>query len=338
MLTLVIPTYNRPLLLADLLHTLEEQSWSSPIRVADSSPAEVQKRNRELCESSRLPIEHIGFPDDTEVMGKIATACAGVTTPYLLVWADDDLPMPGAVENAIAFLEANPDHVACHGDYYDCSYAPDGTPRLRLSLQVAPIDAPTAVERMLFLLTQYQYLFYAVCRTPAYRETIDEVRALRSHHFGELWSALHLAIVGKIGRLPQPYSLRNASIPTIVEGQRCDPNLSFNVSARTFFADYLAMRRKACATLRRVTPELTAAVAGQAVDTAFALYMRRCFSSEIVLGGLCERGLLGPEEKTMLFRRALDRTQAEADPETLSAVAGTLASTLARGWPRGTQG
>lgn len=337
-LTLIIPTYNRPVLLADLLHTLQEQGWDSLILIADSSVPAVQEVNHRLCRDLPLTIKHACYPGDMELGAKVAAACAAVTTPYLALCADDDLPMPGAMESAVAFLDAHPDHVACHGDYYDCSYAADGAKALRLSLRVTPIDASTAVERMLFLLAQYQYLFYAVCRTETYRDMIGGVRALRSHHFGELWSALHIVLTGKVGRLPTPYSVRNSSIPTIVEGRRCDPNLSFSDSGRTFFADYLAMRRKACAVLRRMSPELTPAVAGQAVDTAFALYMRRCFSSDIVLGGLQERGLIGQGERERLYRMALDRTLPEAEAGVLSDISMTLASTFARGWPHGVQG
>lgn len=335
---LVVPTYNRPVLLADLLQTLDARIPDCEVYVADSSHPGIQEENRRLCNERPRPARHLGFPGDIAFVDKLAAACAQVDTPYVVLCADDDMMVPGAIEQCIAFLERDSRYVACHGDYYSCFYQEDGTPGLRLDMKVSDISDETPVERMLMLLMRYQYLVYAVCRTDAYRRMLDEIRMLRSAHFAELQSAISLVVAGKIGCLPIPYIVRNSSVPSLMDGRLHDPNLAIGASARRFFLDYLAMRRKTVNALRAAAPDLTSSQAEQATDSGFLLYLRRCFSSATVLGALRDQSLIGGDCHDVLFRIVHDRTVPDPDPAVIADLRTMLAPAFTRGWPRGVQG
>lgn len=335
--TLVIPTYNRPVLLSDLLYVLGTYGLDNKIYIADSSRQEVQEENARLCREYGSRVTHFGFSESIEFVDKIAAVCAKVETPFIALCADDDILMPGVVEESVSFLEQHEDYVACHGDYYGCFYQDDGTPGLRLDMKVTPIADEKPTERLLTLLMRYQYLFYSVCRTGIYRHMIGELRSL-SPHFAELQSAISLVTAGKVHGLSKPHMVRNSSVPTLVDGRLCDPNLAIGASTRRFFIDYMAMRRKTLRALLASAGNLTSTQAEQAIDAGFLLYLRRCFASATVLGALLEQDLIGKPCYDTLFHIVHDRQPPRTDPETFSALTAGLARAFARGWPRGVQG
>lgn len=334
--TLVVPTFNRPILLGDLLTFLASCGAPFRIIVADSSIADTQERNRRLCESLPLRIEHRGFAADTGFFDKLLAVCTMVDSPFIALCADDDLVLPDAIEASRRFLEANPDHVSCHGDYYSCLYDA-GVPKLSLNIAVEAFDDEGAVDRVLHVLSRYQAVFYAVHRTEPFRRMLVRVRGIPSAHHGELYSAIAIVLAGKVGRIDRPFSVRNSSVPSVMTSGLYDPNRLLVFSVRRFFAEYLPMRRLAVRDLTDPAgPALSRESAGQVVDAGLMLYLRRCFHSPTMLHGLRDKGHIGAD----VCRRLVDgitQVRRDADPASVEALEHVLESSYVRGWPRGEQ-
>lgn len=333
--SLIIPTYNRPQLLEDILRFVAGTASGIRVFVADSSEPSIQERNRSICAEKDIHATHLSYDPNIKMMEKLQDACNHVETPYLSLCADDDLVFLDTIWSCVRFLQENKDFVLCHGDYYSCFYDDGKSPSYRIDTVPRVIGYDTPEERLLSILTKYNYLFYAVCRTDAYRSMLGRIGTLHSAHFIELLSAVDLVLDGKVGHVPEPYIVRNSSVPSVFADQLTDPNLAMGQSARQFFEDYVGFRDRVLEHLRAVSPHLGPAQAEQVADTGFLLYLRRIFASATVLGSLQEQGLIGGPCHDELFAVVHDRSTPSLDPHSRERLAGRLASAHGRGWPRG---
>lgn len=123
LVSVVIPTRNRPQLLAEAITSIDQQSYSGSIEilVADdaSSPA-VAHAALPVC---RFPIHIVKHPVPK---GGAATKNLGVRTArgeYLVFLDDDDLLAPGYIEDALTILHLHPEiktlfmHVEWFGEH-----------------------------------------------------------------------------------------------------------------------------------------------------------------------------------------------------------------------------
>jgi hypothetical protein len=74
-LTLVIPTYNRPHLLATFVGYLQAERAECQIVIADSSRPEVRNANRALVQRVKLDLNYAEFPVETHPFDKFAKPC-----------------------------------------------------------------------------------------------------------------------------------------------------------------------------------------------------------------------------------------------------------------------
>jgi len=112
--TLIVPTYNRPVLLNGLLGHLATKRASFPILVLDSSQSAHRDQNSRIISKYKLNTQHVLFDENIAFQSKISAQLAKVETPYVSLCADDDLVFPGAIEACVKELEAADDTVACH--------------------------------------------------------------------------------------------------------------------------------------------------------------------------------------------------------------------------------
>jgi len=117
MISIVIPTYNRPHFLARLLQYYRSVGFAHPIVVADSSsPPEIEANGR--CVASlqgELDVRHEVFPPSIYFPLKVAQVLATVDTEYAVLCADKDFLVPRAIEQCARYLEVNPDYSVAHG-------------------------------------------------------------------------------------------------------------------------------------------------------------------------------------------------------------------------------
>jgi glycosyltransferase domain-containing protein len=117
MITLVIPTRNRPHYLARLLRYYDDMRFQYSIIVADSSSASDCELNREIVNSvkDRLNVNHCRYDSNINFYLKCAKALETADTKYAVFCADDDFIIPQAIAQGISFLEDHDDYSEVHG-------------------------------------------------------------------------------------------------------------------------------------------------------------------------------------------------------------------------------
>lgn len=116
MMTLCVPTLNRPEFLARLLRYYATTRYRHWIFIGDSSECQHAERNQQTVASfdGVLKVVYRHYP------GLSSCACVEqlnreVTTPYCAFMADDDFVTPSGLDRCLAFLERHSDYVAAHG-------------------------------------------------------------------------------------------------------------------------------------------------------------------------------------------------------------------------------
>lgn len=117
LLSLIIPTFNRPHFLGRILRYYQEQQFQYPIILADSSTPDFRNTNQEIIASfgNGLSIHSERYPPDISLWLKMSRIVTTVDTKYVVPCADDDFIVPRVLKDCVRFLEANPDYSLAHG-------------------------------------------------------------------------------------------------------------------------------------------------------------------------------------------------------------------------------
>lgn len=206
-LTLVIPTYNRPLFLMRLLNYYRKRATNITFLVLDSSKPEIAEENALLISTIDRNFRYIGFPSSLQVAKKLSSGLDLVETPYCAFCADDDLVFLDALMRAQGFLQENPDYVCADGIYLNFNQI--GTD-IHLVTEYASrgIDAEHPGARIFRLFQKYESMFYGVFRTPDLKEIFSFAKDIPSLHFQELFQATAALIKGKSYRFPEFFACR----------------------------------------------------------------------------------------------------------------------------------
>jgi glycosyltransferase domain-containing protein len=201
-LTLIVPTYNRPQLLAALLDYLETEKADCRVLVLDSSSPDVLAVNRNRMTDCGLDAEFLEFPD-LDPTEKWRRGLHRVTTPFCAFCADDDLVIVEGVRRCLEVLRSNPVSSVVQGHSFTFLLRPEGDIELNNIVYFRPtIDDRTPLRRLGKLFEQYQAPSYGLFRTPALRRIFDALSTEMKILTRELlWSAL-TAIDGHLVRVP----------------------------------------------------------------------------------------------------------------------------------------
>jgi glycosyltransferase domain-containing protein len=201
-LTLIVPTYNRPQLLAALLEYLEIEKADCRVLVLDSSRPDVLAANRNRMMTCGLDAEFLEFPD-LDPTEKWRRGLHQVTTPFCAFCADDDLVIVGGVRRCLEVLRSSPLTSVVQGHSFTFLPRPEGDIELNNIVCFRPtIDDRTPLCRLDKLFEQYQAPSYGLFRTPALWRIFDALPTEMKILTRELlWSAL-TAIDGHLVRLP----------------------------------------------------------------------------------------------------------------------------------------
>lgn len=202
-ITIVIPTHNRQ---DYLTRILEYYNDNITLIIADSSELEYTRK---------LPLrtQYFHYPQ-MPLVEKLMKATALVTTPYLLVCADDDFIIPETIFKCIDFLEGNNDFSSAQGKYlafYNLHgyifFEPYYVNNYKMSVHSDDIKS-----RLIEQFSPYMHLSYAVFRTKditlAYHSFYTH--AIQDYNLLELSVAIHAAINGKHKILNNLYSVRES--------------------------------------------------------------------------------------------------------------------------------
>jgi glycosyltransferase domain-containing protein len=283
LITVVIPTYNRPAYLKRLLGYYDECQVTHKIIIADGSSEEIKNVNRQTVSSfPKLYILHLdGYSPETTVLARILDAIKHVDTKYNVFCADDDFITPNGMKQSVEFLETNPDYTLAHGLYFVFSVTQKESGGKELLYQPVygneSIINDNSVERFYYHLSEYKTpTFYAVYRTEFLKMVWEDTyRHSTDFLFSELLASLLALIHGKMKSLDIVYCARDSSservqsVPTLLDYKK---NKTYNKLYRPFrecLSNHLS--REAHISLWR---------SGKIIDKAMARYLKKSFKAK----------------------------------------------------------
>jgi glycosyltransferase domain-containing protein len=180
-LSIVVPMRGRNLFTLRFLWHANAARLPYRILLADGHVNDAVARHIENSRETfpNLDIDYVRYPDDTgysRYFAKMADAMARVRTPYAMLADNDDFLGLSGIEQALDFLEANPDYVAARGrptafSVYSGLGSPDGgvygsLNRLRATYECADMPSSSVSER-LHQGRQSLLIFYSIYRADA---------------------------------------------------------------------------------------------------------------------------------------------------------------------------
>ena len=210
-LTILVPTYNRYDRLLRLLRYYHATGCAAPLHVLDSSREALpaQGELRALLTRQGSLVSHTRYPPDIEALAKILSGLQDVTTPYVVLWADDDFLVPGTLEDGVRVLSQHPDVSVVHGQSALFRLQAGRVQWVAPYLQRSVLDE-TASARLKDHFQRYFVTFYSVHRTEQLVKNFQQVcqTGLDWHTWGELALSALAILQGKALALPRLYMVR----------------------------------------------------------------------------------------------------------------------------------
>lgn len=247
-LTLLVPTYNRPAELTRLLAFLSGAGCQFPVLVLDGSklPA-VQTLNRRTVEQ-HATAAYRSYPSELHLGLRIADGLRQVTTPYCAICPDDDIVFPRGLAACASFLEEHDDHAAAIGRVRAWVYASRGRTMLFPNALSNPyrLDQPRFDLRLLTLAALTPAgcppLFYAVRRTAVALEAFSGVSAQLTYSAQEMLINCVTLARGSATTLPVAFGLRDYSSEATRDEIRQDPSGYFREGELEDIARFVSSR------------------------------------------------------------------------------------------------
>lgn len=240
-MTLVIPTFNRPDYLAQLLAYYRDMLAHSKVLVLDSSEPDVVSRNVQAVLDCGPRFRHVVFPASVPPAAKLAQGLELVDTAFCGFCADDDLVFVNGLRRALTFLRDNPEYVCVDGIYLNFRrVGRDVQLYIEYSRTGNASDYPGA--RIFGLFQKYESLFYGVYRTNDLCAIFAGVKNNPSLHFQELYQALTALMIGKSYRLPVFYAARQSCDPAEPTRDKWQTHYWFAENRIEMFEHYQAYR------------------------------------------------------------------------------------------------
>ncbi len=213
--TLLVPTMNRPEFVARLLAYYAGQGFTGRIAIGDSSTPELFERTRQAIDgyAGRLDVVHVGAAGLTigPCLERLVDQAA---TAYAVVVPDDDFIVPAALDRCIAFLAGHPDYVAAHGAGITMTLDTNGLHGRVVYCAPYPqtvLEAGSASQRLTDHLSQYTVSLFSVHRIESWRTMLRGVETLGDMSFSaELLPCCLSVVLGKIKELDGLYLVRQS--------------------------------------------------------------------------------------------------------------------------------
>jgi glycosyltransferase domain-containing protein len=213
LVTIFIPTMNRPDMLLRLLHYLDQQNFKGHISIGDSSDDEraalIQQGMAPI--KKRLNIIYRRYPGINEYRC-MQDMLNTVSTPYLAYVADDDFIVPESLKQCVRFLEDNADYSIAHGRGLVFNLDREGA--YGKIVQAGPyrqprIEADQASQRLLEYLNDYSVAIFSVQRSDDWRDIYRDIHTVEDRAVGgELITCLLTVAKGKAKELDCLYLIR----------------------------------------------------------------------------------------------------------------------------------
>lgn len=248
LITVVIPTYNRPNEIARLLTFLDDSGQNLSILVLDGSNDLVGEENRKVC-SNFSNVEHHKFPSNLHLGIRLTEGLRLVKTPYVLFCGDDDFVFPDAVDECVSFLENNSEYAAAIGEVWALRYFPNKPFVAKGIVLGNDLDYGKSfsherfIQRALFYFAYTAIgsipLFYAVRRTNQTLNAFSLVTSNIKYSSMELITNGMLLIDGKVEKLSIPFGLRDYGSVTTRDPEREGTDLYIPLEDRSYMKPLL---------------------------------------------------------------------------------------------------
>ena len=173
MITLLIPTLNRSDFVIRYLRYLGDTGFRGRVCIGDSSSSwHVDRTKRAIQElNTGFEVIHREYP------GLMHFECVRrmlplISTPYAMCICDDDLLIPSTLDYCMQFLDTHPDYSGATGVATVFTVRPDGAYGQMASARgypLRPVEAESASQRLLDLLSDYQVIGYSLARTEQFK-------------------------------------------------------------------------------------------------------------------------------------------------------------------------
>jgi glycosyltransferase domain-containing protein len=228
MLTIVIPTYNRPNELRRLLE-FQRSSASISIIVLDGSTENIGLINSQVCHSFKC-VEHYKFPSSMHLGLRLSAGLKMVKTPFVAFCGDDDFLFPAAAVECAAFLQNNDGFAAAIGQVWTMQYFAEKHILRRGAAFGKGLDFGTRFDHSRFIQRAFFYfaytllgsipLFYAVRRTEQAQQAFSLINDSLKYSSMELLTNCSLLIEGKVAKLPIAFGVRDYASETTRDPER----------------------------------------------------------------------------------------------------------------------
>jgi glycosyltransferase domain-containing protein len=241
--TLLIPTFNRPAMFAQLAHYLARHRTSFAIVVADASRIEDQVENAKTLASLPLAATHRRFTPGALFAETVVRSVAEIETRYCSIIADDDVILPRGLAASLAWLREHPDFAAAQG--YHIGFLPhqDGLWLIDVPEWIPNIDEDSPLARLAHYGRRYQPVAFAAYQTEVLLRSFRAVLNVRNPLFMEKTQAFLAVFEGKLARIPVFYRLRREE-GSVVSRQRVHIFHQFLASPEKLLSDLLEHRGK----------------------------------------------------------------------------------------------
>ena len=236
LLTVVLITHNRP---AFLRRAVKYYS-SLPCRiiVLDST------LDRPEGDFSAVDYHHVPQFAYWGMQAKLAYGVERLTTPYMVLAADDDFILHDSLAESVGFLHGNPDYGMCHGYCLMYLTLSHGVSYYRRDKKVQEDYASErAQDRVLDYMSHYIPPFYAVTRTDLMKNWHSALPPGTNFQWQEIGHVYYLLASAKARILPIPYVVREINYGVSEHNTDVYQSLTYvdakSVAEREAFAEFL---------------------------------------------------------------------------------------------------
>lgn len=203
LVTIGVPTYNRPEGLAKTISFLLKQEYDNiEIKISDNCSTNI--RVKEILEKYALQDKRVTYTiqkTNIQIEPNFNYVYSGATGKYFMWLADDDSFENDYISSCVDFLEKNTDYLLCSGG---CKYLKGGN--------VSYLEIDKSLESNSPLKRMFRYLYYVNKNGlfyGVYRNNIKFVKPIEKH-IGADWCHLaRIALLGKVKVLDHIVNVRS---------------------------------------------------------------------------------------------------------------------------------
>lgn len=212
MITVIIPTYNRPSYAIRLIEFYLNFNFIKLI-VLDSSHKKILKNKYSINENIKV----VNYSSSIFLSDKIIDSASYIDTDYVVLCADDDTLVPKSLKECMLFLDNNPDFVSAQGRYYPHIFI---QPKQTNNYNMKFFENQNYNNRINnYLKFKHGNTLYALHRTATFRSIWNKkFKSIRKWEFHEFLTTIVSLSYGKSKNLNLLYHVRTLNNYNFVGG------------------------------------------------------------------------------------------------------------------------